>query len=916
MIVGFYSILSRDQIKVLVKVITNYTEDQEWIVLAVNDVQNRFYADYLMHKDALANSVILATTVSSEDLARAREDYATILLNRLIFIFFLQTSRGNRPAIIPENFLRTVMQDTGNQFHARLRSIWFDRLGTNRPRGESDEIFDKIPFLDCGLFSPHDGLELDQDGELLEIDIEGDALGNALDMLEQYTWTLDETECETTSNCITPSILGHIYERACNRKESGSYYTPDYITEYIIRKSVGLYLTTQVNHTFPVNYQDIIQELLAKEALDGNEAEHVAWLYFTIIRKMTVCDDACGSGAFLVAAARILVELHQSCIARIPRDHPGFQGRSILMDQNKSIDVIKQLVVTSNIFGVDIQPDSIEIAKLRLWLYVLSTIDLSDGNALPGLDRNLRAGNSLLGFINISEAWKNKLALNGDVINQQLEQLRACRRTLQDSRDGIATSESKQTLDTVMANLRENLDHAFFTSTGVSSVKNDRDLHLFHWCIEFPEIIDRGGFDVMVGNPPYLSFSSSKAKKEIIGKDITRVLYKDVDDVYEAFINRTRELCRGIAGMIVPYNFYKQLGLRMVKNLIEYDNLGEGIFIGVSIAVSILFFDKYEHDGFNLRNYVFQENKRDLLGIIPATRFSSFDLYKDDPVIEHVESVSRSHESYGLEVTRGEELGKKALKQSRDPGFIPIYTANEMTPFSLEPAAYFIDPGCLKKNFYDPQKIGVNLAFRNRIKASFIANVVTIKSIICIYNAPVPVLLEVLGTWNSKLFDWYQSKKYSNYQEIRLNTIDDIKARYPLLLIDRSEFQEIVKYLVISYTPSVHELIDFIIYEVFFNDKLVSDGIYPEPGFHLLDALGKCILSVDFDGWSLLHWKKMTGNDLSVQEETDLAFIEEKNKKIMETAVRAIQASDEVNQWIETIKSHPWIARIEEESAR
>jgi len=882
----------------------------EQIVFALNDAVNRFYMDYMMLKETLSRSIIIAPV---ENLELVQEEHATLLLNRLIFMFFLQARRGAQPSIIPENFLQTLVQQSGIHSYTMLKKVWFEHLALDRPPSEIEVQFNEIPFLNCGLFSPHEDLEINSDGRLRDVDVDGDVLGNVLAMLEQYSWTLDETECEKTSSCITPSILGHIYEKACNQKESGSYYTPDYITDYIIRKSISIFLTKHLNDAFSTSYKDAFHDLLEQEVLDGNEMEHVAWLYFAIIRKLTVCDDACGSGAFLVAAARILVEIHQDCIVHVPRDHPGFQRRVNSPEGFETIDVMKRHVITCNIFGVDIQPGSIEVAKLRLWLYLLSTFDMQCGNGLPDLDSNLRVGNSLLGFINISDAWKNKLSLHGDFVQLQYDRLLKCRQAVQTSPGSITC---KQALESVMLSLREELDQAFLASTGVSSLKNIRDLQLFHWCIEFPEIVNHSGFDVMVGNPPYLSFSSSKAKKEIIGKDITRKLYKDVDDIYEAFIKRTRDLCNGVSGMIIPYNFYKQLGPRMVPNLIDYDNLGEGIFIGVSIAVSILFFDQQQHDGFNFRNYVFQENKRDLLGNITSTRITSFDLYADDPVIKHIELVARSHESYGLDVTRGEELGKKALQSSRDPGFIPIYTANELVPFHLEDAAYFIDPQHLKKNFYDTQKIGVNLAFRHRIKAAFISNMVTIKSIICIYKAPLPVLLEVLGTWNSKLFDWYQCKKFSNFQEIRLNTIDDIKTHYPLLLINRPEFQDIVKYLVMSYSEYLHELVDFIIYEMFFNDILVSDGIYPDPGFHLLETLGKNLHPVDFDGWSTLHWKRMAGDTLAKEEESKFASIEAKNKRAMETAIRAMQADADVHHWMETMRSHPWIERIEEETEK
>ncbi|MEX2683946.1 MAG: Eco57I restriction-modification methylase domain-containing protein [Candidatus Sigynarchaeota archaeon] len=756
-----------------------------------------------------------------------------------------------------------------------------------------DGIFKVVPFLGGNVFRPIPGIETDKNGDIIDaIEIDDAALSSVLEMIDQHEWQLVETSPDPSNTCINPAILGYIFEMSCNRKESGTYYTPAFITDYITRKTVAIYATRAINSHFHTAFGDFIGEVLYKTNITPDELEQIAWFYFNILTRVTICDPACGSGAFLVEAERVIVELYYACLKHVdPRD-VRFSQYPDLPRLSSSVYDIKRHVILSSIFGVDVQPGSVEVAKLRLSLSLISALDVDRGDTLPSLDDNLKNGNSLLGFITPSNESTNKLAIHEMRLNEAFARSRG------------SPSERKKAriyLDALyLSNLHEN--------------QKIVGLQPFHWGIEFSDIFQRGGFDIIIGNPPYLSFSSSKAKKEIIGKEIIRKVYENTDDIYEAFIIRAMKICRGLAGLIIPYSFYRQIGARMTKHLLAYDNLGEGIFVGVSIAVAIAFFDKESHNGFEFRNYTFIPNKAALLGRVPAITVSSFDLFKDDPIVLHIERVAKSHATYGLEVTRGEELGKKALSLKRLEGLIPIFTASEMIPFKLLPPVYFIDPAAIKKNFYKNSKIGVNLAFRGRIKASFVGDVYTIKSIICIYHGSLDTLIEVLGTWNSKLFDWYHNKCFSNFQEIRLNTIADIENRYPLLLPDRDEFRQIVKYLTVQYHKFLHFLIDFIVYEIFFYEKLVSDKAHPEARYALLDAIRPHLVPVEYDAWSRLHWKLMRGERLDNDERNSLDQLEASIKETITRVVSELDADDAVQDLIGAMRKHPWIDRIETES--
>jgi hypothetical protein len=175
-------------------------------------------------------------------------------------------------------------------------------------------------------------------------------------------------------------------------------------------------------------------------------------------------------------------------------------------------------------------------------------------------------------------------------------------------------------------------------------------------------------------------------------------------------------------------------------------------------------------------------------------------------------------------------------------------------------------------------------------------------------------LIEVLGTWNSKLFDWYHDKRFSSFQEIRLNTIANIEKRYPLLLPDRAEFKQIVRYLTVRYHPYLHLIVDFIIYEAFFHEKLASENKNLARRPALLEAIHPHLIPVDHDAWLRLHWKSMRGENLEESERHELVQLEARIGEAIDRVVANLKSSDAVQHTIEAMRAHPWIDRIETET--
>lgn len=185
---------------------------------------------------------------------------------------------------------------------------------------------------------------------------------------------------------------------ATDRKGTGAYYTPKPITKYISENTIYPCIIDRTNEILKTEkgYKESeliknIEQLFVLADTTLNE------IWNKIILKVQVLDNACGSGAFLLAAANILFSLNR----RI-NDKLGLRNSDV---------ALKKLILISNLYGVDINPNGIEIAKLRLWLWLVDSYEPERIEPLPNIDYNLRVGNSLIGYVDLSEFKETKLTL-------------------------------------------------------------------------------------------------------------------------------------------------------------------------------------------------------------------------------------------------------------------------------------------------------------------------------------------------------------------------------------------------------------------------------------------------------------------------------------------------------------------------
>ena len=326
--------------------------------------------------------------------------------------------------------------------------------------------------------------------------------------------------------------------------------------------------------------------------------------FYAELQKVTILYPTCGSGAFLFAALNILEPLYEVCISRMQEFHE--QNPNLFKDELQEIEhkyrsniqyFIYKSIILRNLYGVDIMVEAIEIAKLRLFLKMVAVVEVNKREAnlgldpLPDIDFNIRCGNTLVGYATAEELGKD-LSFAKDILeelaNQELKQ------QLEDEMDKVACTYSvfkdiqlKQTEDMAafkrakvdlkarLKALNDLLNHRLFMASASADYEDWLASHQpFHWLAEFYEIINgNGGFDVIIGNPPYVEYTRRNTHT---GKSVAET-YKirgyetePCSNLYAFVIERSLSIAKNHDNIsfIVPLTIASNNNMAIVRNMI------------------------------------------------------------------------------------------------------------------------------------------------------------------------------------------------------------------------------------------------------------------------------------------------------------------------------------------------------------
>lgn len=388
--------------------------------LDVERVTKRFYDEYRTQHLGFIEHI---EGIESE---RDRQWYASVLLNRLMFIYFLQRKgfldRGDRA------YLRTKLEASrrrgSDRYYERfLKLLFFE--GFAKPDSERSpearEELGEVRYLNGGLFLAH-RIEIENP----DIRIPDRAFENLLSLFERYSWNLDDTPGGSDDE-INPDVLGYIFEKYINQKEFGAYYTRPEITEYLCEETLYRLILDRVNGPEVPGITtgrrfETIEELLLK--LDTPLCRR---LLFEILPRLAILDPACGSGAFLVAALKTLINIYSAVVgrAKFVKDPSLREWFRKTEAGHRSLNyVIKKQIITDNLFGVDIMEEATEIARLRLFLALVSSAATPDElEPLPNIDFNILTGNSLIGLLQVDDTAFNIRLGQGNLFHKSYRQL-------------------------------------------------------------------------------------------------------------------------------------------------------------------------------------------------------------------------------------------------------------------------------------------------------------------------------------------------------------------------------------------------------------------------------------------------------------------------------------------------------------
>ncbi|MBI2028608.1 MAG: Eco57I restriction-modification methylase domain-containing protein [Candidatus Levybacteria bacterium] len=439
-------------------------------------------------------------------------DFSKKLLGQIVFLYFLQkkgwfgVERDSDWGTGPKNFLRLLFEkmiaNYKNFFNDILEPLFYEALAKERDDDFYSRFNCKIPFLNGGLFDPLSDYDWVHTDILLPDELfsnlvrtkEGDTGTGILDIFDRYNFTVKEDEPLEKEVAVDPEMLGKVFENLLevkDRKSKGTYYTPREIVHYMCQESLINYLVNECEGKVGrkdietlIQYGETAVEHDSRVEQEGKETETYSYKLPESIRKnaqllddklknIRVCDPAIGSGAFPVGMMNEIIRTRNTLT-------------NYLEDKkDRSIYNFKRDAIQNSLYGVDIDPGAVEIAKLRLWLsLVVDEEDIKQIKPLPNLDYKIVCGNSLLSI--------NRQNLFVDYNLKQIEKLKE---ELFNETNTRKKQEYKEQIDKLITEVTDN-NETF-------------DLEIY-----FSEIFedDQKGFDIVIANPPYVG---EKGNEEI-----------------------------------------------------------------------------------------------------------------------------------------------------------------------------------------------------------------------------------------------------------------------------------------------------------------------------------------------------------------------------------------------------------------
>ena len=473
----------------------------------VEPVTKEFFQEYRRVFENIENAIQGIPDAERKRLFTQR------LFNRIMFIAFVQ-KKGWLKFQGDTDYLQALWHDhqrdtiRGRNFYVdRLKALFF--YGLNGGAAETDvaninrggqlrNVYGEVPYLNGGLF------EEDDDDRNRKIVVPDSAIAQIIDepkgLFSRFNFTVNESTPLDIEVAVDPEMLGKIFEElVTGRHETGSYYTPKPIVSFMCREALKGYLESAVPNQNPKAIEAFVDD---HHPEDLRNAEAV----LEALRKVKVCDPACGSGAYLLGMLHELFDLRECLFATRKLDSVGAHQRKLEIIQN-------------NLYGVDLDAFAVNIARLRLWLSLVVEYSGQKPPPLPNLDYKIEIGDTVCS----PSPQGIQLGLRASAVDRFLQFK---------SQYMTAHGSDKFTLRDEIDRCRREVASWAHRASGE-----------FDWCIDFVEVFFDGGFDVVLANPPYVRMELFKEIKPRL-KENFPLVHAERADLYCYFYARAIEILK------------------------------------------------------------------------------------------------------------------------------------------------------------------------------------------------------------------------------------------------------------------------------------------------------------------------------------------------------------------------------------
>ena len=557
------------------------------------------------------------------------------MMGRIVFLYFVQKKDwlNNEKNFLLELF-NTYMEkynqeekEKVNIYDKVIEQLFINGLNS---QGDTWEAFDgqkfKIPYLNGGLF------DADTDDKL-DLSIPNKNLLKIFTLFNSYNFTIIEDTPHDSEVAVDPEMLGRVFEDLLeDRKEKGAFYTPREIVHYMCQQSIFAYLLNKFNN------ETAIKELIFSHKINEYVLDNLEDIT-KALENIKILDPAIGSGAFPMGMLHELTELltllkKEKLKPKILNAKNISEKIEILKELLSITKNLKRNIIQNSIYGIDIEPSAVEIAKLRFWLSIV--VDEDEPTPLPNLFYKIMVGNSLVetidGFDPLEK--KNKKITKNTIRNQAnqtaddiivllqkdlkdyfIEHNSTNKKELNKNiNNKISTilKKSKKTLNTDKSLFNETKFEISTREQNLNIVKkidkvisdyalNNNTTELFFYKIYFANIINNDGFDVIIGNPPYVRQERIKELKAL--KEIQEYKsYNGTADLYIYFFEKGYNLLKkgGVLSYITSNKYtrakygknFREFVLKNTSILEYIDFNAIKIFESATVDTSILTFTK------------------------------------------------------------------------------------------------------------------------------------------------------------------------------------------------------------------------------------------------------------------------------------------------------------------------------------